>query len=157
MAKKEDEIREKSLTDQQKVAVSRKRIGNDTPIVVSEIAEKCLYSGFFGTIDSARMKAIVDLILTVSNNSSADTIIIDLGNMDIIDSAIAGHMVKLNKLLQMVGMEVVFCGIKPIVAQSIVTAGIDIGEVDVFKNLRAALEYVYAKSGYVLKPINGQD
>lgn len=35
-------------TAETKVAISRKKIGGEVPIVVSEITDKCLYSGFFG-------------------------------------------------------------------------------------------------------------
>ena len=45
-------------TENQQVAISRKKIGGEIPIVVNEITDKCLYTGFFGTLDSARMKAI---------------------------------------------------------------------------------------------------
>ena len=136
-----------------KVAISRRKLGGDAPIVVSEIAEGCLYSGMYGTLDSARIKAVVDLVLTVSANSETDTIIIDLSNVDIIDSAIAGQLVRINKTLHMVGMQAIFCGIKPVVAQSMVNAGVDIGLVDVCKNLKAALKEVYKRKGLQLTTI----
>ena len=46
-----------------KVAISRKKIGGEVPMVVSEITDRCLYSGFFGTMDSSRMKIITDKLL----------------------------------------------------------------------------------------------
>ncbi|MDW3197623.1 MAG: STAS domain-containing protein [Cytophagales bacterium] len=145
MAKQEKESLEE-LTQGQ-VAISRRKLGGEAPIVVNEIIEGCLYTGMFGTLDSARMKAVVDLILAVASNSDTDIIIIDLSNIDIVDSAIATQLIKINKTLQMVGMQVMFCGIKPIVAQSIVAAGIDIGNVDVVKNLKAAVMEVFKRKG----------
>lgn len=43
-------------TPETKVAISRKKLGGDVPMVVREITDRCLYTGFFGTLDSARMK-----------------------------------------------------------------------------------------------------
>ena len=70
-----------------------------------------------------------------------------------IDSAIAGHMLKLNKTLQLVGVEVIFCGIKPIVAQSIVSAGVVLDNITVLKNLKLALLEIYKRQGLKLVQI----
>lgn len=139
---------------QDKVAISRRKLGGEAPIVVNEITDGCLYSGMFGTMDSARIKSVVDLVITVSSNSDTDIIIIDLSNVDIIDSAIAVQLVRINKTLHMVGMQVIFCGIKPIVAQSMVNAGVDIGIIDVVKNVKAALKEVYKRRGLKLVKID---
>lgn len=138
---------------QDKVAISRRKLGGETPMVVSEIFEGCLYSGMYGTLDSARIKAIIDLILELTATSDADTIIIDLGNVDIIDSAISSQLVKVNKTLHMVGMVAIFCGIKPVVAQSMVNAGVDIGLVDVKKNMKSALVEALRRKGLKLAKI----
>lgn len=150
-----DQKRENDLQEltQDKVAISRRKLGSDAQIVVTEITEGCLYSGMYGTLDSARIKSVVDLILTLSSASDTDTIIVDLSNVDIIDSAISGQLVKVNKTLHMVGMQAIFCGIKPVVAQSMVNAGVDIGIVDVKKNLKAALHEVYRRKGLKLVKI----
>jgi len=134
------------------VAISRRKIIGDAPIVINEIAAGCLYSGFFGTLDSARIKKTTDSILEIVNRSENSILIIDLSNVEVIDSAIAGHLLKLNKTLQLVGMEVVFCGIKPIVAQSMVSAGVLLDNITVMKNLRLALLEVYRKQGLQLIP-----
>ncbi|MEM1122510.1 MAG: STAS domain-containing protein [Bacteroidota bacterium] len=104
-------------------------------------------------MDSSRMKRVIDGILHTVNNSDNDIIIIDLSNLEVIDSAIAGHLVKLNKTLQLVGMDTVFCGIKPIVAQSMVSAGVVLENIFVAKNLKRALIEVYRRQGLQLVAI----
>jgi len=86
------------------VAISRRKIIGDAPIVITEIAPGCLYSGFFGTLDSARIKKTTDSILEIIDRGENSILIIDLSNVEVIDSAIAGHMLKLNKTLQLVGV-----------------------------------------------------
>jgi len=138
---------------QSKVAISRRMIGGDTPIVINEISDRCLFTSFYGTLDSVRMKKVIDGMLEVVNRNDNDIIIVDLSNIDIIDSSIAAHLKQLNKLLQLLGMEVVFCGIKPIVASSMVTAGVELDNISVEKNLKRALMRVYRKQGLKLVKI----
>lgn len=139
--------------DKHEVAISRRRIIGEAPIVVNELTDRCLYTGFFGTLDSARMKKITDGILEITQRSENDLIVVDLSNVDVIDSAIANHILRLNKTLQLVGLEVFFCGIKPVVAQSIVSAGVELENIHVYKNLKRALDAVYKKQGLKLMSI----
>lgn len=133
-----------------KVAISRRKLGGEAPIVVNEITDGCLYCGLFGTLDSARIKSTMDLILSVTSTTDNNYMIIDLSNVELIDSAIASHLMRINKTLRMVGMNIIFCGIKPIVAQSMVSAGIDIESVEVYKNLKIALKRIYKIQGLAL-------
>ena len=135
------------------VAISRRKIVGEAPIVINEVTDRCLFSGFFGALDSARMKKIIDGILEITTRTEHDLIIIDLSNVDVIDSAIAGHLIKMNKTLQLVGLDVLFCGIKPIVAQSMVAAGVVMDNIYVAKNFKRALREVYKRQGYELVKI----
>ncbi len=137
----------------QQVAISRRKIIGEAPIVVNELTDRCLYSGFFGTLDSARIKKVTDAMLEVVGRTENDLILIDLSNVDVIDTAIAGHIGKINKTLQLVGMDVIFCGIKPQVAQSMVSAGVNLDNIFVAKNLKRALEEVYKRQGLQLVKI----
>ena len=92
----------------------------------------------------------MDGILEMVSRTDHDLIISDLSNVDVIDSAIAGHLVKLNKTLQLVGLEVIFCGIKPVVAQSMVAAGIELDNITVEKNFKRALNHAYSRQGLEL-------
>ncbi len=134
----------------QKLAISRRVLGGDAPIVVNEITDRCLFSSFYGTLDSVRMKRVVDTLLEIADRNDHDIIIVDLSNIEIIDSSIAAHLKNLNKLLQLLGMEVIFCGIKPVVANSMVTANVELENIQVEKNLKRALKLVYKKQGIAL-------
>jgi len=129
------------------LAISRKKLLGETPIIVNELVKGCLYSGFFGILDSARMKGVIDNILAIVNDSDYEYLIVDLSNVDIIDSAIAGGLIKMTRTLQMLGLDVVYCGIKPIVAQSMISAGIEIGNNIIVKNMRLALIEVLKRKG----------
>jgi len=138
---------------QKEVAISRRVLGGEAPIVINEITDRCLYSGFFGTLDSVRMKKVNDAIMEVADRNDHDMMIIDLSNVEVVDSAVAANLKKLNKLLQLIGMEVIFCGFKPIVALSLISAGVELDNIQVEKNLKRAIKYSYKKQGLHLVPI----
>ena len=137
----------------QEVAISRRVLGGETPIVINEITDRCLYSGFFGTLDSVRMKKVNDAIMDAADRNDHDLMIIDLSNVEVIDSAVAANLKKLNKLLQLLGVDVIFCGFKPVVASSMISAGVELENIHVEKNLKRAINCVYKKQGLQLVPI----
>jgi rsbT co-antagonist protein RsbR len=136
-----------------KVAISRSKIGGEVPIIVNEITEKCLYTGFFGILDSARMKAITDRILEMLSATGIEIITIDLGNVDIIDSAVASHLVRLGETCSLIGVETIFCGIMPPVAQIMVTAGVEMKGFKIARDLKSAIKLVYEIQGLKLVEI----
>ena len=136
-----------------KVAISRKKIGGEVPLVVNEITDKCLYSGFFGTLDSARMKIITDKILDLVSTTDIDIIIIDLANVDIIDSAVATHLVRLGDTLMLIGVKVIFCGIPPVVAQTMITGSIEMKGFKITRNLKTAIKEIFMLQGLKLVPM----
>jgi anti-anti-sigma factor len=140
-----------------KVAISRKKIGGEVPMVVSEITDRCLYSGFFGTMDSARMKIITDKLLGLLTATGIEAVILDLSNVDIIDSAVATHLVRLGDTLTLVGVETIFCGIMPGVAQIMVTAGIEMKGFRISRDLKSAIKEVFLLQGFKLVRIESEE
>ena len=137
----------------QRVSISEKRIGLEPSMIVTKLTDRCLYSGFFGRLDSARMKLITDEILEAVDQTDNDTIVIDLGNVDIIDSAVAAHLIRVGDVVRLVGCNVIFCGINSRVAQTMMTVGVEFSKYLLCKDLRAALKLVFELQGLMLVPI----
>tara|TARA_B100000767_G_scaffold251046_1_gene253760 strand:+ start:378 stop:809 length:432 start_codon:yes stop_codon:yes gene_type:complete len=133
-----------------KVAMDEMMIGIDTPIVVSQITEYCLYSGFFGRLDSSRMKSVTDKILNTVEMTQNKMIIIDLSNIEMIDSAVVSHLLQIGTTLNLIGVKAVFCGIKSIVAQTMATLGIEFDKYITERTLSDALKTIYKLNGYHL-------
>ena len=140
--------------ESQKVAIARKKIGGEVPIIVNELTDKCLYTGFFGTLDSARMKAITDKILEMLGSTGIEMVVIDLANIDIIDSAVAAHLVRLGETLTLIGVKSIFCGIMPPVAQIMITAGIEMRGFRICRDLKSAIKIVFEIQGIKLVKID---
>ena len=139
--------------ESQKVAIAQKKIGGEVPIVVNELTEKCLYTGFFGILDSSRMKSITDKVLEMLSATGIEMVVIDLANVDIIDSAVASHLVRLGETLTLIGVETIFCGIMPPVAQVMITAGIEMKGFKISRDLKSAIKLVFEIQGIKLVKI----
>lgn len=126
----------------QKVAISKGTLGIEAPMVVTEIVEGTVYSGFFGVLDSSRMTAITEKMLILNETLSFQICIIDLSNVDILDSDAAKHLIILGNTLILSGVSPLFCGIRSRIAQSMAFAGITLSHFEVLKNAKLALERV---------------
>lgn len=151
---KVEEINETG-NDSNEVAISREKIGGEVPIVVTELTDKCLYTGFFGTLDSTRMQKIIEKILELLDKSEIEIIIVDLSNIDVLDSAVAAHLIKMTQTIKLTGCRTIFCGVRPILAQTIVAVGSDVSNLIVNKNLKSALKEVFRYQGLELVPVKG--
>ncbi len=114
MAKQEKQGLKESSED--KIATSQKKIGGEVPIVINEIVDDCLYASLFGTLDPARIKSAVDLLLAIASTSETNVIIIDLSNVNMMDPAITEKLAKVTRALQTEGMKVIYCGIRLMVS-----------------------------------------
>lgn len=137
-----------------KVAISRKQIGGETPMVVNLIADYCLYCGLFGSLDSARMVAITEQIDSTISQRSTTHIILDLSNVDAIDSAIAAHLVNLADVMRLIGVTTIFCGISGSLAATMVRSGVSLGTYSTVRDLNKALHKYYELAGQKLVPID---
>lgn len=132
------------------VAINENEMSFEAPLVVSKVFENCLYSGFFGRLDSERVKIITERMLEAVEKVDCDYIIIDMSNIDLIDSAIAAHLMRISRSLKFSGVEVILCGIRGFVAQTMATVDIQLNELVIQKDLMKALDFVYRASGYNL-------
>ncbi len=123
-----------------KVAISDRAVGFQAPMVVSEIADNCLYSGFFGRLDSARVKSITDRLLASVEQTGIECVIVDLSNIDVIDSMVANHLLRIADTLKLVGVDAIFCGISATVAQTMVSTGVNVSGLRTTRNLKSALK-----------------
>jgi rsbT co-antagonist protein RsbR len=139
------------------VAVSRKQIGGEVSLVTTEITDQCIYTGLFGSIDSARMASITEKMIELAEDREISVAIVDLSNVEAIDSSVAGYMVRLGKTLKLVGVSTVFCGISGSLASTMVAAGLGLEEFLTTRNMKEALKVSLKMTGYKLVQTSQDD
>ena len=129
------------------VAISRKKIDIEAPLVAAEILDNCLYTGLFGSIDSMRMSEAAETIIEKCETTDAKFLVIDLANVEAIDSAVAQNIVTLANSLLLMGVESVVCGVRSDLARVLAQTKVTFGNLTICKNLKTAIVMVLDRQG----------
>jgi rsbT co-antagonist protein RsbR len=109
----------------------------ETPII--QVWDHVLTLPMVGVVDSRRAARVMDDVLGAVSRSSARFAILDLTGVDVIDTATAGHLFSIIAAVRLLGAEGIISGIRPNVAQTMVSMGIDLSSVITLSSLRDAL------------------
>ncbi|HPC32815.1 MAG TPA: PAS domain-containing protein [Syntrophales bacterium] len=80
-----------------------------------------------GLVDSMRAQQMMDIMLNKIAETSCKVAILDIQGVPAVDTAVANHLIKIVKATRLMGCQAIISGISPIVAQTIVSLGIDMG------------------------------
>ncbi|MBA3548678.1 MAG: STAS domain-containing protein [Nannocystis sp.] len=108
-----------------------------TPIL--EIWDGIITLPIVGLLDSVRTAEVMDSLLQAVGRLRARYAILDLTGVEVVDTATASHLIGMIQALRLLGAEGVLTGIQPMIAQTIVSLGVDLTRVAVYARLRDAL------------------
>jgi rsbT co-antagonist protein RsbR len=100
-----------------------------------------------GTLDSARSQIVMERLLQSLVDTGSSFAILDITGVPAVDTQVAQHILKTVFAAQLMGARCVISGIRPQIAQTIVSLGIEFGEIVTKSNLADALQYVLRESG----------
>lgn len=92
-----------------------------------------------GAIDSDRAQQILSTVLGGIESQRSHSVVIDLTGVPIVDTQVAGSLINTAQAATMLGARVMVVGIRPEIAQSIVSLGIDLRHMHVFGTLAGAI------------------
>jgi rsbT co-antagonist protein RsbR len=105
-----------------------------------------------GTLDSARTQLVMEKLLETLVASGADHAVLDITGVPTVDTEVAQHLLKTVNAARLLGAECVICGIRPQVAQTIVSLGIEFGDIATKATLADALAYALSRTGLKVGP-----
>lgn len=108
-----------------------------TPII--RVWDEVLVLPVIGTLDSQRTATMMDSLLDSIVREKARFVIVDLTGVEVVDTATAEHIIRLFKAARVLGAEGVLCGIQPLVAQTVISLGVDLAGVRTVRTLQDAL------------------
>ncbi len=109
-----------------------------TPIL--KVCEKVILQPLVGHIDSDRAQVMAEALLEEIKEHGAETVIIDVTGVPIIDTAVADHLLSTIAAIRLMGVEVILCGIQPQIAKTLVKLNIDLSSVTITRSLEEALQ-----------------
>ena len=140
-------------------ATAREQIIADQAMAMMELSTPVvrLWDGIIavplvGTLDSARTQLVMEKLLETLVASGADHAVLDITGVATVDTEVAQHLLKTVNAARLLGAECVICGIRPQVAQTIVSLGIEFGDIATKATLADALAHALKRTGLKVGP-----
>src|SRR6202034_4475347 len=105
-----------------------------------------------GTLDSARTQLVMEKMLDALVASGSDHAVIDITGVPTVDTEVAQHLLKTVQAVRLLGAECTISGIRPQIAHTIVSLGIEFGDIATKATLADALAYALGRSGLRVGP-----
>lgn len=122
-----------------------------TPLI--PIAEGVVAMPLIGSVDSNRAQLVVETLLSGVAEQHASTAIIDITGVPVIDTQVANALVRAAQAVKLLGAQVILTGIRPEVAQTLVTLGIDLSGIITRSTLQSGI--AEALDGLAMHRLNG--
>jgi rsbT co-antagonist protein RsbR len=105
-----------------------------------------------GTLDSARTQVVMEKMLETLLASGAEHAVIDITGVPTVDTEVAQHLLKTVMAARLMGADCTISGIRPQIAHTIVSLGIEFGDVATKATLADALALALRRSGLKVVP-----
>lgn len=135
-------------------ATAREQVINDqaeqllelsTPVV--KLWEGIVAVPLVGTLDSARTQVVMEKLLQTLVDTGSEHAVIDITGVPAVDTEVAQHLLKTVVAARLMGASCVISGIRPQIAHTIVTLGIEFGDIVTKATLADALAHALDESG----------
>jgi anti-anti-sigma regulatory factor/PAS domain-containing protein len=111
----------------------------ETPVI--QVWDRILTLPMVGVVDSRRASRVTDDLLDQVSRTQARFAILDLTGVEVVDTATAGHVVNIISAVRLLGAEGIITGIRPTIAQTIISLGVDLSRVRTLATLRDGLAF----------------
>ncbi len=100
-----------------------------------------------GSVDTQRAQQVMQSLLEGINTHHADVAILDITGVPMIDTAVANSLLQTMRAASLLGTHIIFTGISPQAAQSIVGLGLDFSALTTSSNLQTGIQIALARRG----------
>jgi methyl-accepting chemotaxis protein len=114
---------------------------------VTKIWDGVLFAPIVGIVDSKRSVDIMNKALSSIADTRARTLMLDIGGVAVVDTAVANHLIKIAKAAVLMGCKTIISGISPSIAQTIAELGIDLGSIQTTSTIESALRDSITRPG----------
>lgn len=97
-----------------------------------------------GTIDTERAKLIMENLLEGVVKHRAEVVLLDITGVPVVDTMVAHHIIQAADAVRLVGAKCMLVGIRPEIAQTIVTLGINLNDFTTTSTLQRGVEQALA-------------
>jgi rsbT co-antagonist protein RsbR len=121
-----------------------------TPVV--QLWDGIIAVPLVGTLDSARTQLVMEKMLDALLSSGSSHAVIDITGVPTVDTEVAQHLLKTVMAARLLGAQCTICGIRPQIAHTIVSLGIEFGDIATKATLADALAHALRSAGLKVGP-----
>lgn len=140
---------EAELAEKAQIIRAQTTLLDEIAVPVIQVWDNVLLLPLVGGIDSRRAARVMDSVLQSINQLKARMVLIDVTGVPIVDTGIAGNLIRTMQAAQLLGCECIIVGISPQIAHTLVTLGIDFGHITTHASLQSGLQYALKRLNYL--------
>lgn len=110
-----------------------------TPLI--PIADTVVLMPLIGSVDTARAQHLMEILLDGVHTHKAHIAIVDVTGVPVMDTQVAGLLIRAATSVQLLGARVIITGIRPELAQTLVTLGVDFRSISTQSSLQQGISY----------------
>jgi rsbT co-antagonist protein RsbR len=107
-----------------------------------------------GAIDTDRAELITQNLLYGAIKNESKVVLIDITGVAEVNTMVARHIVKAAEAIHLIGAECIVVGIRPEIAQTMISLGIDMDMLTTLSSMSQGLRVALARTGKEIKEIN---
>jgi rsbT co-antagonist protein RsbR len=132
---------ERAATQERLLAelAAQREVIREMSVPVLPVSAATLVMPLVGILDSARLRNLQHQALVSVEQAQARRLIIDITGVPVLDIQVARGLVETTRAVALLGAEVMLVGVRPEVAQTIVSLGVDLQGLRAVSTLEAAL------------------
>jgi rsbT co-antagonist protein RsbR len=124
-----------------------------TPVL--PVRERLLILPIIGVLDTERARQLTEQLLNGIRTHRAKVVVIDITGVPDVDESVANNLVRTVDASRLMGASVIITGLSPLIAQTLVTIGVDLSKMDTIGDLQGGLEEAERLLGYAVTRENG--
>ena len=104
------------------------------------VRERLLILPIIGVLDRERARQVTEQLLRGIRTHRAKVVVVDITGVPDVDEGVANHLVQTVDASRLMGASVIITGLSPEIAQTLVTIGVDLSNLDTIGDLQGGLE-----------------
>ncbi len=116
-----------------------------TPLI--PVSDKIMVMPLIGSIDSRRAQYIIDTLMQGVARQRVEWAIIDITGVPIVDTQVAATLIQVTQAVRLLGTTAVLTGIRPEIAQTLVSLGVNLDGITTYRNLQQGIQAAMASFG----------
>jgi len=135
----------RATLQQQIIEAQQSRLGElSTPLI--PITDRVVVMPLIGTMDDERAHQMLETALHGVKEQRAKVVILDLTGVKLANAAVAGTLLRTASALRMLGAQTVITGIRPHIAQALVSLNLDLRGIVTLGTLKSGIAYALGRA-----------